>query len=80
MITAFITAFIVISIIITAFKKNKKDEIITKKDKDGNIIQEHHVTEYHSADQIAARIVVVVALILFLAVAILIAVLLFKNT
>lgn len=52
----FIIAFIVIFIIVLAFKKNTSTTTVTKKDEDGKETTETHVTETHSAGQTAARV------------------------
>lgn len=62
----FIIAFVVIFIIVLAFKKNKTTTITTKKDENGKEVTETQVSETHSAGQTAARILlgIVGALIL----------------
>ncbi len=56
----FIIFFIVVFIIVLAFKKDRSTTTITRKDKDGNEVTETRVTEHHSAGQTAARIVLIV--------------------
>lgn len=65
---AFLVIFGVIVIFVMAFKKNKSETTVTKKDEDGNIITEHYETVHHSAGQTAARFVVgiLITLILFI--------------
>ena len=52
----FIILFIVIFIVVLAFKKDKSVTTVTR-DENGNEIRETQVTEHHSAGQTAARIV-----------------------
>ncbi len=53
----FIILFIVIFIVVLAFKKDKSVTTVTRRDENGNEIRETQVTEYHSAGRTAARIV-----------------------
>lgn len=54
----FIIFFVVVFILVLAFKSNKKEETVTKIDKDtGRTIVEKHVTDSPSSGQTAARIV-----------------------
>ena len=55
----FIIFFVVVLILVLAFKSSKKQETITRVDKDtGHILVETRVTDTPSAGQTAARIVV----------------------
>lgn len=66
----FIIAFVVIFIIVLAFKSNTSTTTVIKKDEEGNETKETHVTETHSAGQTAARVLLgiigVVALLFML--------------
>lgn len=62
----FLVIFGVILIFVMAFKKNKSETTVTKKDEDGNVITEHYETVHHSAGQTAARFVVGILVILIL--------------
>ncbi len=54
----FIILFIVVFIVVLAFKKDKSVTTVTKRDENGNEVRETQVTEHHSAGQTAARIVI----------------------
>ncbi len=54
----FIVFFIVVFIIVLAFKKDRSVTTVVRKDENGNEVTETQITEHHSAGQTAARIVV----------------------
>ena len=62
----FIIFFVVVFIIVLAFKKDKTVTTITRKDENGKEIVEKQVTEHHSAGQTAARIVLGIVAAIFL--------------
>ena len=55
---AILITFGVIVVFVMTFKKNTSETTVTRKDKNGNIITEHHETVHHTAGQSAARFVV----------------------
>jgi len=54
----FIALFIVVFIIVLAFKKDRSVTTVVRKDENGNEVTEARITEHHSAGQTAARIAI----------------------